>query len=187
MEHGQYTEHLVFRFEDDAGNELLHIAHQVPVGQHGSLRAAGGAGGVDKGTHVVFRKVFRKGRRFVRLSFLGPVIQIMDVDGRAGYVQGRIGDEEDRSCIFQDIVHFPVHQGIIDGDNNGTKAHGGQVGVDKFCPVGRVQGYPVSFTDPHLMQFIPVETDRFRQFSIGHLCFSFEGQMGRIRTFYHFM
>lgn len=76
---------------------------------------------------------------------------------------------------------------VSDGDNNGAEAYGGQVGIDKFRPIGGVQGHPVSFADPHLVQFVPVETDRFRQFSIGHLCFSFKGQMGRVRTFYHFM
>ena len=135
VKHGQYAEHLVFRLKDDAGNKLLPIAHQVSMGEHSPLRAAGSAGGVHQGTYVILGDIFRKLRCFGAGIPGSLEIQVMDINRRTGYFQSRIGDQKFGARISDNVVHFPVHQGIIHRNNDGSQTHHSQIHIHKFRPV----------------------------------------------------
>ena len=187
VEHRQDAEDLVFRYESDALQVLLHIRHEVPVRQHSTLRASCRAGRINQRADVIFGNIFREIRGSRCDFLLCLVVQVMDADGRAGNFQHSVRDEQHGTGIAEDVIHFAVDERIVDRDDNSAKADHCHEYVDEFCAVGGIEAYTFPLADSHFIQRISVAGDCFFQLAIGDDGIAFEHQMRRIGTLYNLM
>ena len=101
----------------------------------------------------------------------------MDIHGGYGTGKFRIRHQKRRLPVLQDVVHLPVHQGVVNGDNHGPQADHRQMYINKLRPVGRVQSHFHAPSDAHLIQLIPIQGNQIPQFPVGYPFIALNGHM----------
>ena len=166
---------------------LLHIANLVLVGQHRAFRISCRSRRIHQGTNIVFRQ-FAGYVRSCRCIFRKCLfIQTGKLDEITRHRKRRIGNEKLGPRILHNIIHFPVHQRIIDRNDNGAQRRDAHIHIHKLRTIGGIQADPVPFADTQGIQSISVAIDSLFQLPVRDRRSADISQMPGIGIFKHFV
>ena len=175
--HRQYAEDMVLAVATDDGDLLAHVDDEVAVREHGALRIARRAGGVDDAYRAVLIELGRqrRGLGYEVVLLAGEADIVLD-DGHVAAqlchgideVERLIGQHVLRARILEDVGDFAAAQLEVDGHGDGTQRGDAEVGADVVCAVAGEDGHAVTLAHARRVEFVAAVVHELAQLFIGN-------------------